>query len=105
LGLPIEHFEMEEKPIHAIYILERGSPDSAVAISEVRGLGKFEQLLPHYLFHFPFMREQRTRCVGSLVSQCPVFEVMRPWSVGRMHEVYEAICAHAREEVRCGLPD
>jgi hypothetical protein len=97
LGRPIEHFATGAKLIHAIYVLEQGDPASGTEISEVRGLRKFEQLMPHYLFQFPFLRAQRLGWMASLSSQCPVFRVCRPWNLDRMHEVHEAICAHSRE--------
>ena len=97
LGQPIEHPATETRPVHAIYVLERADPESPTEISEIRGLRKFEQLMPYYLFHFPYQQHQRTRWVAGLAGQCPTFRVRRPWNLDRMHEVYGAICAHSRQ--------
>ena len=41
-------------------------------------------------------QEQRMRWLAQLADTSLVFRVRRPWSLDRMHEVYEAICAHSR---------
>lgn len=100
LGYPVEHFATCARPIRACYLLEQGEPDSEVDISEIQGFRKFEQLLPNYLFHFHFLREQRLRWLASLADQSLVFRVRRPWNLERMQEVYEAICTHTRGQVQ-----
>jgi hypothetical protein len=99
LGYPVDNFAASAKPIHAFYILEAGEPDSDIAITEIEGFRKFEQLLPHYLFAFRFLQQQRMRWLAQLADQSLVFKIQRPWNMDRMHEVYESICAHSR-----GLP-
>ena len=96
LGNPVENFAASARPIHAFYLLEAGEPDSAINISEVEGFRKFEQLLPNYLFGFRFLQQQRMQWLAGLADQSQVFRVQRPWSLERMQEVYEAICAHSR---------
>ncbi len=103
LGRPIEHLSIGAKPVHVIYTLERGEPESATEISEISGLRKFEQLMPHYLFHHRSLQARRARWMSGLVDGCPVFRVKRPWNMARMHEVYEAICTHSREQAPCEL--
>lgn len=96
LGYPVENFAACASPIHACYMLERGEPDAETCITEVEGFRKFEELMPNYLFDFPFLREQRLHCLASLADQSMVFQVRRPWNLERMPEVYEAICRHSR---------
>ena len=96
LGHPVENFAASARPIHAFYLLEAGEPDSAISITEVEGFRKFEQLLPNYLFGFSFLQQQRLRWLAGLADQSRVFRVQRPWSLERMREVYEALCAHSR---------
>ena len=96
LGYPIDNFAGRSAPVHAFYALEAGEPDSSVEIFEVAGFRKFENLLPNYLFGFRFLKEQRMRWLAQLADQSRVFRVQRPWNLDRMHEVYEAICAHSR---------
>ncbi len=96
LGYPVKHFATCAKPIHACYLLERGEPDSDVEITEVTGFRKFEELLPHYLYSFQFLQQQRLRWLAQLTNQSLIFRVRRPWNLGRQHEVYHAICTHSR---------
>jgi hypothetical protein len=96
LGHPVEHFARQARPIHAFYVLEQAEPDADVKITEVTGFRKFEQLLPNYLYSFSFLQEQRLRWLAQLADQSLVYRVSRPWNLQRMHETYEAICAHTR---------
>lgn len=96
LGYPIENFAAQSGPVHAFYALEAAEPDSRVEISEVEGFRKFENLLPHYLFSFRFLKEQRMRWLAQLADKSRLFRVKRPWNLDRMHDVYDAICAHSR---------
>lgn len=96
LGYPVENFSRSSAPIRAFYALEQGEPDSDVDITEVTGFRKFEQLLPNYLFGFDFLKQQRMRWLAQLADQSRVYRIRRPWSLERMHEVYEAICTHSR---------
>jgi hypothetical protein len=96
LGYPVGHFATCARPIHACYLLEQGEPDDAVEISEVTGFRKFEELLPHYLFSFSFLQQQRLRWLAQLADQSLVFRVRRPWNLDRQQEVYDAICTHSR---------
>ena len=52
--------------------------------------------MPNYLFSFRFLQQQRLRWLAQLADQSLVFRMRRPWDMERMHEVYEAICAHSR---------
>lgn len=95
LGYPVEHFAKRASPLHVSYLLEKGEPDSSVYFNEIEGFRKFEALMPNYLFDLPFLRERRLRWLASLADQSHVFRMRRPWSMDRMHEVYEAICQHS----------
>lgn len=97
LGYPVDPFAERARPIHAFYVLGRGESEAGVEISEVTGFRKFEELLPNYLYSFHFLQEQRLRWLAQLANQSLVFRVSRPWSLARMHEVYEAVCEHSRQ--------
>lgn len=94
LGNPVQLFASQARPIHAFYVLAQAEPDAGIEITEVTGFRKFEELLPNYLFSFRFLQAQRLRWLAQLADQSLVYRVSRPWSLGRMHETYEAICAH-----------
>jgi hypothetical protein len=97
LGYTVEPFARRSHPIHAFYLLSRAEPDAGVEITEVTGFRKFEELLPNYLYNFGFLQVQRMNWLARLADHSLMFRVSRPWSLGRMPEVYEAICAHSRE--------
>jgi hypothetical protein len=97
LGYPVERFATSARPIHAFYLLEPDEPDSDIVITEVQGFRKFEQLLPNYLFGFGFLKEQRLHWLAGLADQSQLFRVRRPWSLGRMQEVYDAVCEHSQK--------
>jgi hypothetical protein len=103
LGYPVDNFARQARPIHAFYILEAAEPDADIEITEVTGFRKFEQMLPNYMFSFRFLQEQRLHWLAQLVDQSLVFRVSRPWSLDRMHEVYETICAHSRSLPGSGI--
>ncbi|MEM9149501.1 MAG: hypothetical protein AAGB19_03490 [Cyanobacteria bacterium P01_F01_bin.3] len=97
LGKPVSNFASGALPIRAFYLLEQDEPDTAVEISAVSGFRKFESLLPNYMYDFEFLQKQRLAWLGQLADQSGVFRVRRPWDLGRLHEVYDAICRHARK--------
>lgn len=105
LGNPVSRYAIHPRPIHAIYLLQKGSADCAVSINEVRGFRKFEQLLPHYLYSFPFMQKQRLQWLAQLVDRTPVFSMRRPWNLDRLHDSYTALCRHSSGLPLAAAPD
>ncbi|MEH6584843.1 MAG: hypothetical protein V7754_23185, partial [Halioglobus sp.] len=69
LGYPLDNFSTHARPIHAFYLLEPGEPDSDIAITEVTGFRKFEELMPNYLYNFRFLRQQRLTWLAQLADQ------------------------------------
>ncbi len=99
--------EVDERPILFIapsmggkstlgdYFLQQGHP----MLSDDKVATFLEQLLPNYLFSFRFLQEQCLRWLAQLADQSLIYRVRRPWNLARMHETYDAICAHTRERV------
>jgi hypothetical protein len=94
LGDRVERFASKTGPILALYLLEQGTPASALDISEVIGYQKFQEIMPNYLHGFPFMKARRMRWLASLVDQVHVYRVRRPWDLACQREVYDSVCAH-----------
>jgi hypothetical protein len=94
LGHPVSQFASSATPIKAFYLLGKGEPESALEITPVSGLRKFENLMPAYLYNFQFLRLQRLQWLAGFAEKSLIFDVQRPWSMQRMHEVYTAICEH-----------
>ena len=84
-------------PIAAIYLLQVCAPEAGVQINEVQGFRKFEELMPAYLYDFPFLKERRLEQLAAIAGNTRVFRVTRPWDLGALPAVYEAIETHARD--------
>jgi hypothetical protein len=95
LGYRVDDFITSFKPIHAFYILQRADSHSDVSISEIRGFEKFNSLLPHYLFTFPWNKIQRSKYLSRINNHIRVFRVNVPWDMDRLIEVHDAITTHA----------
>jgi len=95
LGYRTEHFSPRRRKIHALYNLYAGDPAADVQIEEIRGHQGFTQVLPNYLFNFRFLQARRLQYLGAMLGAVPVFRVAVPWDLGRLADVYRAICAHS----------
>ncbi len=98
LGYRTENFHPLFRPLKALYLLEKGSPDSEVLIGEVRGFRKFEQLKRlGIVYTFRFMTLTHNEILSHLLNRVAVYRVTRPWDMDRIDEVYEAIRSHAEK--------
>jgi hypothetical protein len=95
LGYRVTHFSTHFLPMHALYVLEKVAFDAPISIDEVYGFKKFDAMLPHYLYAFPFLKKQRMVYLAQLLNRVRVFTVKRPWDLERLDEVYASICAHS----------
>ncbi|PLW68406.1 hypothetical protein [Pseudohalioglobus lutimaris] len=95
LGQPVKQFAQQANPIKAIYCLQTGEPGSPIAINEVTGFRKFEELLPNYLFNFDYLRAVRLAWLGRMAGSVPVYRLRRPWGLSQLQQTYLALHAHA----------
>ncbi len=96
LGYRVSDFLDSYLPLHAMYILEKSEHNAPITIEEVRGFGKFNAMLPHYLFSFPSQKQYRMTCLSKLLNKIRVFRVYRPWNISRLSEVYTSIVEHSK---------
>ena len=96
LGKKVDHFMDGWKPIHSFYELQKTEADGEIVIDEVRGIGKFEMLLPGAIFSFAFLKVHRLTYLTRLLSEVNVFRITVPWDMDRLPEVYEAMTVHQR---------
>jgi hypothetical protein len=96
LGYRVTHFTKIFLPLHALYILEKEQADAPVQIEEVTGFEKFNAVISHYLYAFPFLKKRRMVYLARLLNHVRVFRVKRPWDLDRQAEIYAAICSHSR---------
>ncbi len=94
LGYRADEFSSDARAIDAIYVLQAVGHADEVQIGEIRGHQKFVHLLPNYLFNFSFLKARRLEYLAQMVNTVPVYRVSVPWSLGRLREVHDAICAH-----------
>jgi hypothetical protein len=97
LGYRVDSYMTEFAPIDAFYVLEPAPADAAVDFEEIGGFEKFDRLMPNYLFHFSFLKPRRLQYLAEMLNSIKVFRVRVPRALGRLNEVYEAICAHNRD--------
>ncbi len=94
LGFFVENFATEAKPIHAVYELERADADAEIVFIELHGIEKFQSL--HYadLIALFFLKPRRLSFQMKMAKAVPVFKVIVPWDLDRLHEVYDSIIEH-----------
>jgi hypothetical protein len=96
LGARVDNFMYGWNPIHAIYELEKIDPGGEIVIELIKGISKFQMLLPGALFNFPFLKAQRLTYLTRMLCQVEVYKVKVPWDIDRLPEVYTAITEHQK---------
>lgn len=94
LGMRVDSFDTEARPVHAVYRLVRADPDADITIREVRGHGKFADMLPNFLFNFSHLGARRMEYLARMAGAVPLYTVDLPWDLERLGEVYRAILEH-----------
>lgn len=94
LGHLCENPSTQVRPIHAIYILEKGEPDGEIAIRKLKGVEKFSRLHEGGEMNFSFFTPQYVTYMAGLANAVNVFNVTVPHDLQRLEEVYQAIKEH-----------
>jgi len=103
LGLRVQEYCPQIRPLSAIYALCRAAPEAGVRVREMQGHRKFVNLLPNALFNFDCFRAQRLRYLGRLLNAVPFYRVDVPWDLDRLAEVHDALIAHRQTgELKAG---
>ena len=96
LGYPTDNYRTDFRRLKALYILEKGDPESRTVIEALHGFRKFEALKELGLVYtFRFMTLTHNRLLGELLNRVNAFRVTRPWDISRIDEVYREIRKHA----------
>lgn len=96
LGYSVDKYATSFKPIHAFYALKKASAfDAAVNIEEIKGLEKFETVLPNYLHMFHFLIPQRFAYFSRMLNKTKVYNVTVPWDLKFQGKVHDTICRHS----------
>lgn len=96
LGYRVKYFTTDFKPIHAFYVLEGIKEDADITIKEIKGFGKFDTLLPNYIYMFSYSKPQPLKYLSKILNSIRVFRVQVPWDMERLGEVHYAICEHSK---------
>lgn len=91
LGCFVENMSTSPKPIGAIYVLHRTSPDAKITIGELKGIEKFKFLRFNSEINLSFLKSQRLQDISRLAENVPVYKIMVPWNMDRLEEVYQTI--------------
>lgn len=94
LGQLIKNFSQEVKPIQAIYDLKKGKANCNIEIIEITGIEKFKSLRYSSEINMPFLKQQRFLYLMRMAAQVSVFQIVIPWKLERLSEVYETIIDH-----------
>jgi hypothetical protein len=98
LGFFVENMSTSPKPMGAIYVLHRVSPDAKIAIEELIGIEKFKFLRFNSEINLSFLKSQRLQDLSRLAENVPVYKIMVPWNLERLEEVYQYILNHRTVE-------
>lgn len=96
LGIYIENFATQAKPIQAVYELEKAEADAKITITELTGIEKFITLRQASEFNLSFQKMKRFEFLMKIAKKVPVFKVKVPWDLDRMGEVHRSVVQHSR---------
>ena len=97
MGIYIENFVTEPKPIHAFYVLEQADKDANIEIDEMTGMEKFYLLRLSSQFNLSFQKKERFEELMSISKSVRMFRIKIPWDIDRLPEVHKAIVKHIEE--------
>ena len=96
LGYRVKHFSSQCKGLHAIYLLEKAQEEHGVTIEALKGFEKVQTMMPHVLYHFPFLKHKQMMYLAAMMNSIEVFRVKRPWDMEKLEDVYGAIAKHSK---------
>ncbi|MFA6628774.1 MAG: hypothetical protein WCS55_03305 [Sulfuricurvum sp.] len=94
LGYECENSATKIKPIHAIYILEKGGQEDECTIRPLKGIEKFSRLHEGGEMNFSFFTKDYVQYLSRLANNVNVFSIKVPHDLARLHEVYGTIVEH-----------
>ncbi|MEA3373232.1 MAG: hypothetical protein U9Q62_06010 [Campylobacterota bacterium] len=96
LGIKVDNFATEPRPIKAIYLLISVDEDVETTISPAKGIEKFSSLRFATEVGLPLFMQERFAYLTKLANNTAIFNVTIPWDLDRLSEVYDAIVAHTK---------
>jgi hypothetical protein len=91
LGYLVKHFSMQNKPISALYLLNKSESEKDIKTREITGVEKFKAFHFSSYVMFNFIKERRFRFFANMAEVIPVYEITYPHDINRLPEVYQKI--------------
>ena len=97
LGIYIENFAKENKPISKIYNLIKSNKDDKITINEIRGIKKFIALRYATDIELEVNNKSRFDMLSNIANKIKVYDITIPWDLDRLEEVYQTIIEHNKK--------
>ena len=91
LGYFVENFAKEERPVSAVFILQKADAKAKVTLKELTGIEKIIAFNGSSFIEFPFMKKEYFEFLAGMVRTIPVYRITIPWDMKRLDEVYRQI--------------
>lgn len=91
LGLFVENFAEESKPINCILNLVKSDDNSDIIFNKISGLEKFKALKYATDIDLPINQKQRFKALTNITNKVDIYDITIPWDLNRLEEVYQAI--------------
>ncbi len=91
LGLFVENFAEESKPINCILNLVKSDPLCEIKVSQTLGIDKFKIIRYSTEIDLPIHKKQRFKALTNIANKVDIYNITIPWDLNRLEEVYQAI--------------
>lgn len=91
LGLFVENFAEESKPINCILNLVKSDPLCEIKVSQTLGIDKFKIIRYSTEIDLPIHKKQRFKALTNIANKVDIYDITIPWDLNRLEEVYQAI--------------
>lgn len=95
LGYEVQNMAKAHKPVHALFLLEKCEAKEKIAITQCKGIEKFQAFHYANFINFSFRKKERFDYFTEMAKHIPVYKITIPWDKKRLAEVYGAIVKHA----------
>lgn len=97
LGIYVENFAKENKPISKIYNLIKSDKNERIDINEINGIEKFIALRYATDIDLQVNKKHRFEMLSKIANKIKVYNIKIPWDLDRLEEVYQSIIKHNKK--------
>lgn len=97
LGIYVENFAKEVKPIYKIYNLIKSDKNADISINEIIGIKKFTALRYATDVDLQVNKESRFSMLSTIANKIRIYDIAIPWDLDRLEEVYQTIIEHNKK--------